>query len=118
MPAAGGIIFPGGLFPCRQKLERFVHSVRQISDPSPRNQTFVAGHQDRDADEGEDMGLDVERAREDHFIRMQKALEEGLKAIAAARTPAEADAARQEAQARMVELKRIWEEASLKEEVV
>ena len=37
------------------------------------------------------MALDIDRAREVHFSRMQKALEEGLRAINDARTPAEAE---------------------------
>lgn len=57
------------------------------------------------------MGFDVERAREVHFARMQRALEEGLKAIEAARTAEEADAARLRAQARMEELNRMWDDA-------
>ena len=64
------------------------------------------------------MGIDVNRAREVHFTRMQKALEEGLKAIESARTADEADAARQRAQARMEELNRMWEDAFPVEVVV
>ena len=64
------------------------------------------------------MGFDVDRAREVHFTRMQKALEEGLKAIEAAKTPDEADAARLRAQARMEELNRMWEDAFPTAEVV
>lgn len=64
------------------------------------------------------MGFDVNRAREVHFTRMQKALEEGLKAIEAARTPDEADAARLRAQARMEELNRMWEDAFPAQETV
>ncbi len=64
------------------------------------------------------MGFNVNRAREVHFTRMQKALEEGLKAIEAARTPDEADAARLRAQARMEELNRMWEDAFPEEQVV
>jgi len=64
------------------------------------------------------MGFNVNRAREVHFTRMQKALEEGLKAIEAARTPDEADAARLRAQARMEELNRMWEDAFPKQEAV
>ena len=44
------------------------------------------------------MGFDINRAREVHFARMQKVLEEGLTNINMARTPAEADEARQRAQ--------------------
>lgn len=54
------------------------------------------------------MGYDVNKARAVHFSRMQQALEEGLKAIEAARSPREADAARQRAQRRMEELNRKW----------
>ncbi len=64
------------------------------------------------------MGFDVDRAREVHFTRMQKALEEGLKAIEAAKTPDEADAARLRAQARMEELNRMWDDAFPTAEVV
>ena len=64
------------------------------------------------------MGFNVNRAREVHFTRMQKALEEGLKAIEAARTPDEADSARLRAQARMEELNRMWEDAFPKREAV
>ena len=64
------------------------------------------------------MGFDVDRAREVHFTRMQKALEEGLKTIEAAKTPDEADAARLRAQARMEELNRMWEDAFPTAEVV
>lgn len=62
------------------------------------------------------MGFDINRAREVHFSRMQKVLEEGLTNINLARTPAEADAARQRAQARLEELNRMFEEAFPKEE--
>ncbi len=64
------------------------------------------------------MGSEVNRAREDHFGRMQRALEEGLKAIGAAQTPDEADAARLRAQARMEELNQIWSERFGQEKVV
>ena len=64
------------------------------------------------------MGFNVDRAREVHFTRMQKALEEGLKAIESARTPDEADAARQRAQTRMEELNQMWEDAFPSEELV
>lgn len=57
------------------------------------------------------MGFDINRAREVHFSRMQKALEQGLNDINQARTPDEADAARQRAQARIEELNRMFEEA-------
>jgi len=64
------------------------------------------------------MGFDEDRVREFHFTRMQKALEEGLKAIEAAKTPDEADAARLCAQARMEDLNRMWEDAFPGAEVV
>ncbi|MBM4130824.1 hypothetical protein FJ250_07315 [bacterium] len=56
------------------------------------------------------MGYDVNKARAVHFNRMQQALEEGLKAIEAARSPHEADAARQRAQRRLEDLNRKWAE--------
>lgn len=62
------------------------------------------------------MGFDMTRAREVHFTRMQKALEEGLTRINLAKTPAEADAARQRAQARIEELNKMFEDAFPKEE--
>ena len=62
------------------------------------------------------MGFDLNRAREVHFSRMQKVLEEGLTNINLARTPAEADAARQRAQARLEELNKMFEEAFPKDE--
>lgn len=58
------------------------------------------------------MGSTPERAREAHFARLQKTLEEGLQAIATARTPAEADAARQSARSRLDELSRSWQESN------
>jgi cytochrome c556 len=61
------------------------------------------------------MGFDINRAREVHFARMQKVLEEGLTNINMARTPAEADEARQRAQSRLEELNRMFEEAFPKE---
>jgi len=64
------------------------------------------------------MGSDVDRAREDHFGRMQRALEEGLKAIGAAQTPDEADAARLRAKARMEELNQLWAAEFAEEAVV
>ena len=64
------------------------------------------------------MGFDSDRAREVHFTRMQRALEEGLKAIEAAKTSDEADAARLRAQARMEELNRRWEDAFPAAEIV
>ncbi|MCP4290621.1 MAG: hypothetical protein GY780_02130 [bacterium] len=66
---------------------------------------------------GEDMGFDINRAREVHFTRMQKALEEGLKDINLAKTPVEADAARMRAQQRIEELNRMFEDAFPSEEV-
>ncbi len=90
----------------------------ELSEQENRTRTTVADHQDRVANEGEDMGFNVDRAREVHFTRMQKALEEGLKAIEAARTPDEADAARLRAQARMEELNHMWEDAFPKQEAI
>ena len=55
--------------------------------------------------------MDINRAREVHFARMQKVLEEGLNNINLARTPEEADAARISAQARLEELNQMFEEA-------
>ena len=55
--------------------------------------------------------FDVNRARTDHFIRMQKALEEGLKDINLAKTPKEADEARLRAQARIEKLNQMFEDA-------
>lgn len=63
------------------------------------------------------MGFDINRAREVHFTRMQKALEQGLKDINHAKTPNEADAARQRAQARIEELNKMFEDAFPTEEV-
>ncbi len=63
------------------------------------------------------MGFDINRAREVHFTRMQKALEEGLKDINLAQNPDEADKARLRAQSRIEELNRMFEEAFPKEEV-
>ena len=67
--------------------------------------------------EGEIMGFDINRAREDHFARMQKVLEEGLTNINLARTPAEADEARHRAQARLQELNQLFEESFPEEEI-
>ncbi len=64
------------------------------------------------------MGFDSDPAREVHFTRMQRALEEGLKAIEAAKTPDEADAARLHTQARMDELNRRWEDAFAAAEII
>jgi len=69
------------------------------------------------AGKGVDMGIDINRAREVHFTRMQKALEEGLKDINLAKTPSEADEARLRAQARIEKLNRMFEEAFPAEEV-
>ena len=69
------------------------------------------------AGKGVDMGIDINRAREVHFSRMQKALEEGLKDINLAKTPSEADEARQRAQARIEKLNQMFEEAFPVEEV-
>ena len=65
---------------------------------------------------GRIMGFNINRAREVHFNRLQKALEEGLQGIEAAVSPVEADAARLRAQARMEELNRMWDEAFPKDE--
>jgi hypothetical protein len=56
------------------------------------------------------MGYDVNKARALHFSRLQQALEDGLKAIEAARSPDEANAARQRAQRRLEDLNRKWAE--------
>ena len=64
------------------------------------------------------MAFAMSNAREDHFSRMQKALEEGLKAIGAAQTTDEADAARLRAQARMEELNRMWADTFCETQVV
>jgi len=56
------------------------------------------------------MGFDVNKARALHFTKLQQALEEGLKAIEVARSPNEADAARQRAQRRLEDLNRRWAE--------
>lgn len=63
------------------------------------------------------MGIDINRAREVHFTRMQKALEEGLKDINLAKTPSEADEARLRAQARIEKLNQMFEDAFPAEEV-
>jgi len=65
---------------------------------------------------GKRMGFNINRAREVHFNRLQKALEEGLRGIEAASSPVEADAARLRAQARMEELNRMWDDAFPKDE--
>ena len=67
--------------------------------------------------EGEEMGFDINRAREVHFARMQKVLEEGLTNINLARTPEEADAARLRAQTRLEELNQMFEEAFGQEDI-
>ena len=64
------------------------------------------------------MGIDINRAREVHFSRMQKVLEEGLNNINVARSPEEADSARLNAQSRLEELNRIFEEAFGEEEAL
>ena len=56
------------------------------------------------------MGFDVNKARALHFTKLQQALEEGLQAIEVARSPSEADAARQRAQRRLEDLNRKWAE--------
>jgi len=63
------------------------------------------------------MGFDINRAREVHFTRMQKALEQGLKDINLAKTPIEADEARLRAQTRIEQLNQMFEDAFPKEEV-
>jgi len=63
------------------------------------------------------MGFDINRAREVHFTRMQQALEQGLKDINHAKTPSEADEARQRAQARIEELNKMFEDAFPPEEI-
>lgn len=62
------------------------------------------------------MGFNINKAREVHFNRLQKALEEGLRGIEAASSPLEADAARLRAQARMEQLNKMWDEAFPAEE--
>lgn len=57
------------------------------------------------------MALDRRQAREVHFERMQKTLEDGLKAINNARSIAEADSARLRTQVRLEELNRIFDAA-------
>lgn len=57
------------------------------------------------------MGFDINRAREVHFTRMQKALEEGLTNINLAKTPEEADEARKRAQQKIEELNKRFEDA-------
>ncbi len=49
--------------------------------------------------------------RAQHFDRLQEALEEGLRAINAARSPEEAELARQRARRRLEELNREFEVA-------
>ena len=57
------------------------------------------------------MALDRKRAREVHFERMQKTLEDGLKAINGASNMAEADSARLRTQIRLQELNKIFDDA-------
>ena len=57
------------------------------------------------------MALDRKRAREFHFTRIQKTLEDGLKAINRAGTIEEADGARLRTQIRLQELNKIFEDA-------
>ena len=57
------------------------------------------------------MGLDIKRAREVHFTRIQKTLEDGLKAINGASSIEEADSVRHRTQVRLQELNKIFEEA-------
>jgi thiamine monophosphate synthase len=49
--------------------------------------------------------------RADHFDRLQRALEEGLRAINAARSPEEAEKARQRARRRLEELNQDYDAA-------
>lgn len=62
------------------------------------------------------MTTDRKRAREIHFERMQKTLEDGLKAINNARNIREADSARLRTQLRLEELNRIFNDAFPEEE--
>lgn len=62
------------------------------------------------------MALDRKQAREVHFERMQKTLEDGLKAINAAANMAEADRARLRTQIRLQELNKIFDDAFPEEE--
>ena len=55
--------------------------------------------------------MDRNQARAVHFARMQKTLEDGLKAINTAGSMAEADSARLRTQVKLEELNRIFEEA-------
>ncbi len=97
-------------------LKGFLHG------PIPRVQIVQQGERHKDFDrlgyrasgpdgKGVDMSFDINRAREVHFTRMQQALEEGLTNINLARSPEEADAARQRAKAKIEELNRRFEEA-------
>ena len=61
------------------------------------------------------MALDRKRAREVHFERIQKTLEDGLRAINMAHTIAEAGSARLWTQIRLKELNKIYEDAFPKE---
>jgi len=54
---------------------------------------------------------ELARDRADHFDRLQQALEEGLRAINAARSPEEAEQARQRARRRLEELNTEFENA-------
>ena len=62
------------------------------------------------------MALDRKRAREFHLTRIQKTLEDGLRAINGAHTLAEADSARLRTQFRLQELNKIFEDAFPEEE--
>lgn len=62
------------------------------------------------------MTTDRKRAREIHFERMQKTLEDGLKAINNARNIKEADQVRLRTQLRLEELNRIFNDAFPEEE--
>ncbi len=57
------------------------------------------------------MTWDRKKAREIHFERMQKTLEDGLKAINCAQSIQEADGARLRTQLRLEELNRIFNDA-------
>ncbi len=57
------------------------------------------------------MSFNAKKAREVHFTRIQKTLEDGLKAINAAGNMKEADSARLNTQVRLHELNKIFKEA-------
>jgi len=66
---------------------------------------------EQDMKKGELTNMDRNQARAVHFERMQKTLEDGLKAINCAGSMAEADSARLRTQVKLEELNRIFEEA-------